>query len=190
VKVRQTGRQVCQLESLQILCGTNRHAHMCARNDWFNPLNDELNPICHLLALLGVHPTLHVSKIWVKLLFAIKTDKIFSICAIHTLLAVNYLMCYWAPGHNCAQCVSKNIRGDDFLMFFFCFADHASRFNFCKQPTLRPILFSYIIPILYMFRAPLCSSSGELNVLILHLVYVTLCGWPSSVHVSTELQYC
>jgi hypothetical protein len=28
-----------------------------------NPLNAELNPICHLLALLGAHPILHVSKI-------------------------------------------------------------------------------------------------------------------------------
>jgi hypothetical protein len=35
--------------------------------------------------------------------------------------------------------------------------------------------FSYIfIPILYMFRTPLCSSSGESTVLIRHLVYVTL----------------
>jgi len=28
-----------------------------------NPLNAELNPICHLLALLGAHPILHVSRI-------------------------------------------------------------------------------------------------------------------------------
>jgi len=33
-----------------------------------NPLNAELNPICHLLALLGVHHILHVSSIRVKLL--------------------------------------------------------------------------------------------------------------------------
>ena len=32
----------------------------------FNPLNAELNPICHLLALLGVHHFLHVSRIMVK----------------------------------------------------------------------------------------------------------------------------
>jgi len=29
----------------------------------YNPLNAELNPICHLLALLGTHPILHVSRI-------------------------------------------------------------------------------------------------------------------------------
>jgi len=31
-----------------------------------NPLNAELNTICHLLALLGVHHFLHVSRIRVK----------------------------------------------------------------------------------------------------------------------------
>jgi hypothetical protein len=31
-----------------------------------NPLNAKLNPICHLLALLGAHPLLHVSRIRVK----------------------------------------------------------------------------------------------------------------------------
>jgi hypothetical protein len=31
-----------------------------------NPLNAELNPICHLLVLLGAHHILHVSRIRVK----------------------------------------------------------------------------------------------------------------------------
>jgi hypothetical protein len=31
-----------------------------------NSLNAELNPICHLLALLGAHPILHVSRIRVN----------------------------------------------------------------------------------------------------------------------------
>jgi hypothetical protein len=31
-----------------------------------NPLNAELNPICHLLALLGAHHILHVSRVRVK----------------------------------------------------------------------------------------------------------------------------
>ena len=33
---------------------------------FINPLNPELNPICHLLALLGIHHFLHVSRIRVK----------------------------------------------------------------------------------------------------------------------------
>jgi hypothetical protein len=31
-----------------------------------NPLNAKLNPICHLLALLGAHPILHISRITVN----------------------------------------------------------------------------------------------------------------------------
>jgi hypothetical protein len=34
-----------------------------------NPLNAELNSICHLLVLLGAHPILHISRIKVKLVF-------------------------------------------------------------------------------------------------------------------------
>ena len=34
----------------------------------FNPLKPELNPICYLLALLGAHHFLHVSRIRVTLL--------------------------------------------------------------------------------------------------------------------------
>jgi len=33
-----------------------------------NPLNAELNPICHLLALLGAHHVLHVSEVKVKVI--------------------------------------------------------------------------------------------------------------------------
>jgi len=38
------------------------------KNGYLNPLNPELNPICYLLALLGAHNFLHVSRIRVKLL--------------------------------------------------------------------------------------------------------------------------
>jgi hypothetical protein len=31
-----------------------------------NPLNTEINPICHLLVLLRAHPILHVSRIRVN----------------------------------------------------------------------------------------------------------------------------
>ena len=36
---------------------------------YFNPLNPELNPICYLLALLGAHHFLHVSRIRVKYIY-------------------------------------------------------------------------------------------------------------------------
>jgi len=43
-----------------------------------NPLNAELNPICHLLALLGAHPILHVSRIRVNFYILVIT----SVCYI------------------------------------------------------------------------------------------------------------
>ena len=38
----------------------------CTDSSFINPLNAELNPICYLLALLGAHHFLHVSRIKVK----------------------------------------------------------------------------------------------------------------------------
>ena len=53
-----------------------------------------------------------------------------------------------------------------------------------KWPIWRTILFSYMfIPIVYMFRVLMCSSSGELIVSIRHLLCVTLCRWPSGMQV-------
>jgi len=46
------------------------HPHWNDKN--INPLNTELNPICRLLALLGAHHTLHISRISVKILQDIK----------------------------------------------------------------------------------------------------------------------
>jgi len=40
--------------------------YICTGYARLNPLNAELNPICHLLTLLGVHHFLHVSRIRVK----------------------------------------------------------------------------------------------------------------------------
>ena len=37
----------------------------------FNPLNAELNPIRHLLALVGAHHILHVSRVRVKLILSV-----------------------------------------------------------------------------------------------------------------------
>jgi len=50
--------------------------------------------------------------------------------------------------------------------------------------TTNPKMF---ISILYMFRAAMCPSSGELIVSIRHLVYVTLYSWPFGVQVWMRL---
>ena len=73
-----------KVTSRNVMEVTNGHAHLDAAlhivgsvSQWqvvslsdfiFNPLNPELIPICYLLALLGAHHFLHVSRIRVKLL--------------------------------------------------------------------------------------------------------------------------
>jgi len=44
-----------------------KNGSMCIRLGNINPLNAELNPTCHLLALLGAHHILHVSRVRVKI---------------------------------------------------------------------------------------------------------------------------
>jgi transposase len=55
------------------LCGAKREEvtgkWRKLRNEELNPLNSELNPICHLLALLGGHHMLYVSRIRVNELY-------------------------------------------------------------------------------------------------------------------------
>ena len=46
----------------------DHRGQVSVRLDFLNPLKPELNPICYLLALLGAHHFLHVSRIRVKLL--------------------------------------------------------------------------------------------------------------------------
>jgi len=52
---------------------------------FINPLNLELNPICYLLALLGAHHFLHVSRIRVKSL------------TFRRLMSYLYIYIYGAP---------------------------------------------------------------------------------------------
>ena len=52
----------------QIALGAHRSLPRYFLGRKLNPLKPELNPICYLLALLGAHHFLHVSRIRVKLL--------------------------------------------------------------------------------------------------------------------------
>ena len=46
----------------------------------FNPLNAELNPICHLLALLGAHHIFHVSGLRVKYFIILIVSTCYILC--------------------------------------------------------------------------------------------------------------
>jgi hypothetical protein len=62
---RKTYLRHCSLFSRFVVFNCLTESFRLAKID-FNPLNAELIPICHLLALLGAHPILHVSRIRVK----------------------------------------------------------------------------------------------------------------------------
>ena len=49
-------------------------SYLVLTNALINPLNAELNPICHLLAFLRAHHILHVSRIRVKLGYTTKEN--------------------------------------------------------------------------------------------------------------------
>jgi len=49
-----------------------------------NPLNAQLNPICHLLALLGAYHILHVSRIRVKSQYLLGAPHSNTLCFANT----------------------------------------------------------------------------------------------------------
>jgi hypothetical protein len=55
---------------------------------YLNPLNAELNFICHLLTLLGAHHILHVSRIRVKILLLYSPFIIFEVRLMYFNLRV------------------------------------------------------------------------------------------------------
>jgi hypothetical protein len=65
-----------QLPVISFLLLENRTLNIHKKNRQINPLNAELNPICHLLALLGAHHILHVSRVRINIL-----SKIFLNCS-------------------------------------------------------------------------------------------------------------
>ena len=61
----ETEKKSCLLLPKHSFCYVG---YMQMTAELLNPLNAKLNPICHLLALLGAHRILHVSRIRVKAL--------------------------------------------------------------------------------------------------------------------------
>jgi len=54
------------IRNLIIVHVYDRNIKFEINRSYVNPLNAELNPICHLLALLGAHHILHVSRVKVN----------------------------------------------------------------------------------------------------------------------------
>jgi hypothetical protein len=60
MKLRKFLQKLTDLPAFQEGC------YVYIENLFINPLNAKLNPICHLLALLGTHHILHVSGVRVN----------------------------------------------------------------------------------------------------------------------------
>jgi len=67
MKVTKSIIMACDMFRYQVTKSVIMVCDMFRYQALFNPLNAELNPICHLLALLGAHHILHVSRIRVKM---------------------------------------------------------------------------------------------------------------------------
>jgi len=67
---RKKVMKICCRRGLKVVCSDNSvtadHAASIYLLSQINPLKPELNPTCYLLALLGAHHFLHVSRIRVK----------------------------------------------------------------------------------------------------------------------------
>jgi len=68
--------------------------------------------------------------------------------------------------------------------FMFCWPCILLQSLYITNLTHNYISFMFI-SILYMFRTAMCPSSGEVIVSI-HLVYVTVCRWPSGKDIYTQ----
>jgi len=65
---------------------------------------------------------------------------------------------------------------DEYYLASLCFVDRASLYNLVNKTNLVHNFSFMLISILYMFRATMCPSSGEITVSMRHLLFVTLCG--------------
>ena len=72
--------------------------------------------------------------------------------------------------------------------FYILVTVHLGIISINNQLDAQFLLYIFIW-ILYMFSATLCSSSGESIISLQHLVYVSLCRWPSGMQVGKELQF-
>jgi hypothetical protein len=62
-----------------------------------------------------------------------------------------------------------------------CSVDRASLYDLVNRTNVVHNFSNMFISFLYMFRATMCPSSGEITVFVRHLVLVTLYGWLSGM---------
>jgi hypothetical protein len=88
-----------------------------------NPLNAELNPICHLLALLGTHIILHVSRIRVNILLHIIPAR-YTIHRVYFYLTMLYMF---------RALLSPIVRSTKVCLRMCKFCGHSTRLWYCES---------------------------------------------------------
>ena len=73
-----------------------------------SPLNAELNPICHFLALVGAHHILNVSRIRVNYCSAMFRPQLSAIFCLASLSAC--AACGRDPTHQCTDVIDSRIK--------------------------------------------------------------------------------
>jgi len=98
------------------------HSHCALLLFLINPLNAELNPICHLLALLGVHHFLHVSRIRVNHMLTLMDSNLQCECKPSECGEFSYLqkwICYKLQ--HCLQNSNHNWHRGTWTLIHQCF---------------------------------------------------------------------
>ena len=72
---------ICNVSSIINL---RTHHAVATHLTLFNPLNTELNPICHLLVLLGAHHILHVGRIKVRYSKVLWPNEVYSVHCLYS----------------------------------------------------------------------------------------------------------
>ena len=123
----------------------------------------------------------------------------YSKSACDTLLWHSTMSCYWLVAYHSTTNSFKSLSTrshfqghteaslhETSFQFLNCrFLSALFHLIFVNKPTWCRVFSYMFISILYMFRAAMCPSSGELIVSMRHLVYVTLCRWPSGMQFGT-----
>ena len=89
------------LRDAKPLIPPRKHPTLFAILNQINPLNAKLNPTCHLLALLGAHLILHVSRIRVNFVHFLPTHS-FKIRCTRTCAQIFHVTLPWS--HRCLYC--------------------------------------------------------------------------------------
>ena len=110
----------------------------------------------------------------------------FFVCFTVTYACVGFIFHLPMTSHKYYLEVKSPLRFESLYKNIFFFVFLTFHLGTIRVNNQLDALFNVFISLLYMFRATKYSSSGESIVPIHHLVYITLCRWPSGMQVRDQ----